>query len=595
MLLVAGYFAVQAVLAVRELQQGVIQLEQVRTTLGLSPALWTPERVKSATGLQNQAMSRIAPASSRLQSNPLLKIADATPGVHDQAQAVLDLAAASDDAGVATGDLVRIAARSPDPHPGAQAGASTQRLLALLGGSQPLLTDAQGHLDGAVRRLRGDLARPLLPPLASRVRIALDALGPARTAVDEAAAIGRYLPTALGMHGSRSYLLLFANPWEVRPTGGFFGAVGVITFQNGEPEGLQVINELDIAQPLGTRVPVPPPLAARLILPNNAMDIGDSGWDPDFRSSAALAEQLYRAGTGRSVDGVVEVDPYAISALLAVTGPVDVPSYGSFTSANFFSKLNTLVNVDQYPSGSGKSALTPITEAVMAHVVDSPARLLPTLLATGESSAAGRHVQVLFNDAALAAAAHRAHLDGAIAQPGISTDYLMVVDANVGGNKDDQFISKRTDMKVEVSPNGLAEHEVILTYHYPAGKVDPGLSPGADPAYRDYVRFVLPETSTMQGFYDVMGDGGRSGSIEDISVEEGKRVIGTFFRLSPGQSIKLRLFYETPVGNGHDYRLFVQKQAGIASRELTVEVSDPGGVVRRTASGRRDRQMRMSW
>jgi Protein of unknown function (DUF4012) len=594
LLLVAGYFGVQAFLAIRDLEEGVAQLEQVRATLGLS-ADWTPAQIKAATDLQNEAMSRIAPASSELQSNPLLELAEATPGLHDQAQAVLDLASASDDAAIATGDLVRIAARSPDPAPGAQAGTSTQRLLVLLGGSEPLLTNAQSHLDRAVGQLRGDLGHPLLPPLASKVRTALRALGPAQTTVDEAAEIGRYMPTALGMDGPQTYLLLFANPWEIRPTGGFFGAVGVITFQNGEPVGLEVINEANIAQPPGTLVPVPPALAARLILPNNAMDLGDSGWDPDFRSSAALAEQLYRAGTGRSVDGVVEIDPYAISALLAITGPVNVPPYGTFTSADFFSKLNTLVNVDKYPSGSGKSALGPITETVMSHVIDSPASLLPRLLATGESSASERHVQLFFNNATLAGAAHRADLDGAIAQPGIGTDYLMVVDANVGGNKDDQFISKRTEVKVEVSPDGLAEHEVILTYDYPAGKVDPGLSPGADPAYRDYVRFLLPETSTLQGFYDLTGNGARTGSIEDISIEDGKREIGTFFRLPPGQSIQLRLFYESPVGNDREYRLFVQKQAGIAGRELSVEVSDPGGITRRTAAGRRDDEVSASW
>lgn len=592
-ILVVGYFSVQAVVAVRELQQGVAELQQVRTTLGISSIDWTPASIRRATALQGDAMRKIAPASRELQSNPLLGISDAIPGVHDQAQAILDLAAASDGAGVATGDLVQIAARSPDP--GAQAGTSTERLVALLGGSQPLLTDAQTHLDRAVRRLRGDLGHPLLPPLASRVKMALKALGPAQSTVDEAAGIGRYLPAALGMDAPQTYLLLFANPWEIRPAGGFLGVVAVITFKAGEPAGLQVINEADLAQPPGTQVPVPPALAARLILPNNAMDVGDSGWDPDFPSSAALAEQLYRAAGGDSVDGVVQVDPYAISALLADTGPVDVPPYGTFTSANFFSKLNTLVNVDQYPSGSGKSALTPITQAVMSHLLASPANLLPTLLATGESSAAQRHVLLFFNNAALAAAAHRADLDGAIAQPGIGTDYLMVADANVGGNKDDQYVRKRTDVKVEVSPNGLAEHEVTLTYDYPAGEIDPGVKPGADTAYRDYVRFLLPETSTVQGFYDVTGDGGRSGSIEDISIEQGKRVIGTFFRLAPGQSVQLRLFYESPVGNGQHYRLFVQKQAGIAARELSVEVSDPGGIVRRTASGRRDEKVAASW
>lgn len=593
-LLFIGYFSVRAYLDVRELEQGVAQLEQARTTLGTSPVNWTSQRIRSASVLQQEAMSRIGPASSGLESNPLLNIAGALPGLHDQTQAVFDLAAASDDAGIATGDLIKVAAHSPEPDVGEQAGASTQTILALLSGSQPTLDDAQTRLDRGVTRLRGDLGHPLLPPLRSKVRTAVHLLGPAQTTVDIAAGIAKYMPTALGMHGPQSYLLLFANPWELRPEGGYLGTAGVITFIDARPVGLQVINTGGLAQPPGTRVPVPAPLAAHLLLPNNAMDLGDSGWDPDFRTSAALAEQLYRAATGRSVDGVIEIDPYAIGALLADTGPVTVPPYGTFSSANFLSKLNTLVNVDKGASG-GKSVVSPVTQAVLAHVIDSPATLLPRLLETGESAAAERHVQLFFNNATLAAAAHRAGLDGAIDQPGAGTDYLMIVDANVGGNKDDEFVSKTTQVKVQISPNGVAEHEVILTYDFPPGKIDPGLHPGTDPAYRDYVRFLVPEDSTLQGFYDVTGGGGRSGAIEDISTEEGKRVFGTFFRLPPGQSIQLRLFYKTPAGPGDDYRLDVQKQAGIESREISVVVSEPDGTVRRTATGSHDYEMSASW
>ena len=124
----------------------------------------------------------------------------------------------------------------------------------------------------------------------------------------------------------------------------------------GAPSTVDVKSQ-DVFNPLmKTRLPVPYPLGRFLKFYKNSLELGDSAWDPDFPSSAATSGALYRSATGQVVDGTLSIDPYALADLLGVTGPIDLPGYGTFNSENFFSKLNFIVNASTSP-GSGKGAL----------------------------------------------------------------------------------------------------------------------------------------------------------------------------------------------------------------------------------------------
>src|SRR5664279_844162 len=50
----------------------------------------------------------------------------------------------------------------------------------------------------------------------------------------------------------------------------------------------------------------------------------DVNLTPDFPTAAAMIAKMYTARTGTAVDGVVAIDPVALSYLLEGTGPVDV-------------------------------------------------------------------------------------------------------------------------------------------------------------------------------------------------------------------------------------------------------------------------------
>jgi hypothetical protein len=152
-------------------------------------------------------------------------------------------------------------------------------------------------------------------------------LGPA----ERAAAL---MPSILGGHVPRRYLVLFQNPAEVRATGGMPGAFAVIEAHRGEVsivvQGTAAGDLKSFAEPV---LPLDPD-AEELYGSRLATFPADINLTPDFPTVAKLAREMYRARTGWLVDGVLATDPIAMSYLFKATGPVQMPTGGPLTADN---------------------------------------------------------------------------------------------------------------------------------------------------------------------------------------------------------------------------------------------------------------------
>ena len=574
LLVVIGLGAEVATLAqaLDRLNRGTAILQKAGSTLGADPNGWTAERISVAAGFSNEADGLIRTGAERISGDPILRALGLVPLVGDQAIGLRDLADASVRGSAAFKDTLAVASavdqtrKSTDP-PGS-------RLLNLIAATGSYWTDTDANLTPALDAIHADMNRPLLPALAERVRKVNDQFQP----VDDLARVGavaaRYLPDALGAKGSRTYLVLMANPTEIRPAGGFVGSVGVVGLAKGAPTTIDIKSQDAFYPQMKKHFDVPSPLGRYMKLFKDSLEIGDAGWDPDFPTSGKLSEQIYTSAVG-PVDGTVSIDPYAIAALLDVTGPVDVPGYGTFSSSDFVPKLNYIVNVST-AKGSGKQALGPISNAVLNKILTAPASSWPRLLLAARQQADGRHIQVLFHDGQLEEAAASAHYDGAIL-PG-NQDSLMAVDANVTPSKGDYYVQKSMNVKAEVEASGMTRHEVTMTYDMPTpvDDIDRALNPG-DGTYRDYVRFYLPETATVANFHITLDGKPSESGLDAISYAHGREVVGAYFRLPRGHETVVDMIYEIPNAPQASYQLTVQKQAGVPGLPTTVLISYPGG------------------
>lgn len=214
------------------------------------------------------------------------------------------------------------------------------------------LTPSNGAVDiGAFETIE-----PAASSAATRTRQAAQVLGslagaplPARVqaAVDEASALAssvaettdglaratRLLPLVLGAEGPRDYLVLFQNNAEWRSLGGLVGSVALLHTESGAYS----LTGQGSGGGLGAREESP------LVLDDEVLSIYDNRPGrfpgnvtqlPDFALAAPLAREYWRLKYGQEADGVVAIDPVALSYLLAVTGPILLPTGDRLTSDN---------------------------------------------------------------------------------------------------------------------------------------------------------------------------------------------------------------------------------------------------------------------
>lgn len=579
-------------LALKDLRDGSRALSEGAATLGRTPANWTAERIARAGADVDRGHALVRRGRGRLDSDPLLAMLGALPLAGDQVRAVRDLGVVADSSAGALADYLTVARRF-DGERGSNAAAGP-RLVGLLQATREPLTDASRRLRASIGMLDQDGRRSLLPAVRDRVDSARRQLQPVSAQASLLASASRLMPSALGAASPRTYLLLFANPSEIRPAGGFVGAAGSLTLDDGALKQLDIRAEESFTPLFKEKFNAPYPLPRYFDFKKAPFEIGDAGWDPQFASDAQVSEAMFRSATDRSVDGTVSVDPYAISAALAITGPVVVPGIGTFNQANFFPDINYIVNVKRGP-GSGKETLPVIAKAIIQKALALPADQWPRMLEVAQAQAGGRHILLYLHDPDLAAAAARAHYDGAVLCG--PDDYLMVVDGNVGATKGDYYVRKAVEMKAELTTGGVSRHQLVLTYQnpLPVDDIDRILNKDNAGAYSDYLQLYLPlTTSSVQLKYSDDGGGG-FGGLDRIDLVGGNKVVAAFFHLPRGHVATLQIDYEVALDGGRAYQLFVQKEAGIPDRKMTLQLSYPGGLTARRHDGATDTEFLASW
>lgn len=143
-----------------------------------------------------------------------------------------------------------------------------------------------------------------------------------RDELDAAASVAEVAPDMMGSVSPRRYLLLIQNNAEARATGGIPGALAVLTLDKGK------FSLSDQTSSAGVGVMVPPlavdPEQLQIYSARLGKYMQDVNLTPDFPTAGGLAQAMWKTKTGEQLDGVLSIDPVALSYILAATGPVDL-------------------------------------------------------------------------------------------------------------------------------------------------------------------------------------------------------------------------------------------------------------------------------
>ncbi|MCM6763178.1 DUF4012 domain-containing protein [Rathayibacter sp. ZW T2_19] len=259
------------------------------------------------------------------------------------------------------------------------------------------ITDLSAKIDVAKQVVDESQARveaidrgALVPQVAS----ALDAFAPqletATKAMDQVQPITAILPDALGANGPRDYLVLFQNLAEAQALGG--GASSVMLLQ--ADGGAISITEQQSSQDFRGLESVDVDQSALDTFGGNlATTFNVSTSRPDFPTAASIATQFWaQKFPDQKIDGVLAIDPVALSYLLDSTGPVVLTDGTELTSENTVSTLLNKIYF-RYPAETVgeqtdeffSEASATILEKILGGEME-PTRMLPAIVkAVGES------------------------------------------------------------------------------------------------------------------------------------------------------------------------------------------------------------------
>jgi hypothetical protein len=220
--------------------------------------------------------------------------------------------------------------------------------------AQPSVSAAHAALSDSQRDLLTVDASETMPQVQDAAVLLKSTLSGAIESVDAIDRALHIVPAMLGADRPRNYLVLFQNPAELRSTGGISGAVALLQTQGGQ---MQMAKQVSSTEYTYYDTPVLElPLETRGIYGDiTGQYIQDVNLTPNFVQSAELAQEMWRLQFGEQVDGVLSIDPVALSYLLRATGPITLPTGDVLSAENAVQLLLTDVYA-RYPDTKAQDA-----------------------------------------------------------------------------------------------------------------------------------------------------------------------------------------------------------------------------------------------
>ncbi|WP_420866079.1 DUF4012 domain-containing protein [Mycolicibacterium neoaurum] len=260
--------------------------------------------------------------------------------------------------------------------------------------------------------------------------------------LENTALASRLVPPMMGADGPRSYFMAFQTNAEARGTGGLLGGFGVLRFDNG----------VATVDTLGANTALDKPFAPIDLgaefnqnygYANPFSDFRNSNLSPHFPYAAQIWKSMWAQQTGMNVDGVIALDPFALSYILGAVGPVTMPDGEQVTKDNVV-ELTESTAYARFPTDQAarKQYLQDIASEVVKKVTGSTGSPKALLEALGKSVSQGRIAvwSAVPAEQELLEQTPLAHI-----VPDDDAPYAAVVLNNLGGNKMDYYLERQIE------------------------------------------------------------------------------------------------------------------------------------------------------
>ncbi len=438
------------------------------------------------------------------------------------------------------------------------------------------LTSADNNLSSSIAILKSEKINRGVPKFAlSQTQKLSEYLDSFEKVVKKAKDASILLPSIIA--SNKSYLLLLQNNMELRPTGGFIGSYGLISFEGGKLKKLEVSDVYSADGNL--KIHVEPPKEIKEDLGQQDWFLRDSNFEADFPTSAKQAEWFLNKEIGTEVAGVFALDVTAMENLLTVLGPVDLPDYSEqISSENLFEKAVAHAEQNFFAgSQAKKSFLTSLTNQIFNKIFFLPNQNWPGIVTALGKSLEEKHVSIFLDDPKLFSYLVSQNWSGVLPRAqdpimGEYADFLAPVEANLGGNKANFYLDRNFDLETVIGKDGEVKHRLKISY---TNKSPSDTWPGG--LYKDRFRIYLPFGTKLTRVL-----WGEANTTKDVSafVDYGRSGYSVLLSLAPKEQKALILDIEEPKALDFKdgkavYRLDIIKQAGLLKDPLNWKITYP--------------------
>lgn len=416
-------------------------------------------------------------------------------------------------------------------------------------------------------------------------------------------------------------LILFQNPSEIRPTGGFLGSYADVLIKDGNIQSVSLkdISEVDLA----FKNKIIPPKPLQLEVSN--WRPADANWFFDFRSSASQTASFFEqsnlySASGTKFDFVIGISQKVISDILALTGPISISSNSTiYKSANISSSSQIIFDSDtyliqlqkivqdqlakksNYPKGIIKDLSIGILRKISTFSDEQKQKLMSMFINWISKKdvllySKDNNIENFFKDIGASGAVTN------LAQ-NFEGDYLAIVDTNINGQKSDLYINQNVYFESQINSDGTVNDNLLITRIHNGNQ-----SPywWYDTTNQDYLRIFVPSQTTLLnesgGIYKTINPPvsyKKNGyvvnpflaNIESTEKnifgypvssyeESGKEVFATWVSVLPGSSTTISFDYSHRLfvvpADGVSYQFIFDKQPSV-SRHYKFQISAPIG------------------
>lgn len=328
---VAGWLGVRAWIAKGDLeaaQASISTLKAQAMALDIDGATSTLEGVKDRTA-----------SAVSLTSDPVWRMAEHIPFAGSNLTAVRELAQVTDDVVVeVAGPLIGIAgALNPASLMPAGAGINVQPLVDAL----PVISQSNAGVKKAISAASAiDTSETISQVTAAREKV-LGLLGSIAPLLDTADEVLPMLPAFLGVDVPRQYVVVFQNNAELRALGGAALSFAIVDVNKGDIAIADVVPAGFERFPHFPTSIVPVPDGVEALYGEGAFGtfIANATVRPDFPTTAEIIQANWQTVFGHRVDGVISIDPVALSYLLRASAPIPLSTGQVLDSTNLVSVL----------------------------------------------------------------------------------------------------------------------------------------------------------------------------------------------------------------------------------------------------------------